>query len=159
MALDRWIALIFLVISLIYGYAAFNYPLLPFERGMAFLPNTQPMALSALGMVVALIILFSPKARSDDEGGDGIDLAQLRQFKIGQTLGLVAAMVLYALLLRPIGFLAATSLFIAGCSMVLGERKFHVLIPIALVTAVAIWYLVQETLGIYMRPWPWFINN
>ncbi len=159
MALDRWIALIFLVISLIYGYAAFHYPLLPFERGMAFLPNTQPMALSVLGAVVALVILFSRKAPTDDEDLGGIDLDEVRQFKIGQTLGLVAAMVLYALLLRPIGFLAATSLFIAGCSIVLGERKFHVLIPIALVTALVIWYLVQETLGIYMRPWPWFIDN
>ena len=159
MALDRWIALIILVISLIYGYAAFHYPLLPFERGMSFLPNTQPMALSVLGVVVALIILFSPKARSDEEGLGGIDLAQVRQFKIGQTLGLVAAMVLYAVLLRPIGFLAATSLFIAGSGMVLGERKFHVLIPIALVTAMVIWYLVQETLGIYLRPWPWFVDN
>jgi putative tricarboxylic transport membrane protein len=158
MALDRWIALIFLVISLIYGYAAFNYPLLPFEHGMAFLPNTQPMALSVLGVVVALIIIFAPKARSDDDSLDSIDLDQLRQFKIGQTLGLVAAMVLYAVLLRPIGFLAATALFIVGCGIVLGERKFHVLIPIAVVTAVVIWYLVQETLGIFLRPWPWFIG-
>lgn len=159
MALDRWIALIFLVISLIYGYAAFHYPLLPFERGMAFLPNTQPMALSVLGVVVALVILFSRKAPTDDEDLGSIDLDEVRQFKIGQTLGLVVAMILYALLLRPIGFIAATSLFIAGCSIALGERKFHVLIPIAVVTAVVIWYLVQETLGIYMRPWPWFINN
>lgn len=159
MALDRWIALIFLVISLIYGYAAFHYPLLPFERGMAFLPNTQPMALSVLGVVVALVILFSRKAPTDDEDLGSIDLDEVRQFKIGQTLGLVVAMILYALLLRPIGFIAATSLFIAGCSIALGERKFHVLIPIAVLTAVVIWYLVQETLGIYMRPWPWFINN
>ena len=39
------------------------------------------------------------------------------------------------LLLRPIGFLAATALFIAGSSVVLGERKFHILIPIAAVTS------------------------
>ena len=55
-------------------------------------------------------------------------------------------MILYAVLLRPIGFLAATSLFIAGSSVILGERKFYVLVPIALVTAGAIWYLVQVTL-------------
>ena len=159
MALDRWIALIILVISLIYGYAAFHYPLLPFERGMAFLPSTQPMALSVLGVIVSLIIILSSKTRSDDDTVDGIDLAQVRQFKLGQTLGLVAAMVLYAVLLRPVGFLAATTLFIAGSGIALGERKFHVLIPIAVVTAVAIWYLVQETLGIYLRPWPWFVDN
>ena len=66
-------------------------------------------------------------------------------------------MVAYALLLRPIGFLTATTLFLAGGSMILGERKFTLLIPVAVITAVMIWYLVQEVLGIFLRPWPWFI--
>jgi putative tricarboxylic transport membrane protein len=158
MALDRWVAILFLVIALVYGYAAYNYPLLPFERNMVFLPNTLPMALSALAAIVALIIVVSPRAAKDaDELGD-VDLGRLREFKIAQTLGLVGAMVLYALLLRPIGFLTATTLFIAGTSCILGERKFHVLVPIAVVTAIAIWYLVQETLGIFLRPWPAFLS-
>ena len=158
MALDRWVAILFLVIALVYGYAAYNYPLLPFERNMVFLPNTLPMALSALAAIVALIIVVSPRPAKDaDELGD-VDLGRLREFKIAQTLGLVGAMVLYALLLRPIGFLTATTLFIAGTSCILGERKFHVLVPIAVVTAIAIWYLVQETLGIFLRPWPAFLS-
>ncbi len=158
MALDRWIAILFLAISLVYGYAAYNYPLLPFERNMVFLPNTFPMALSALGVIVALVIILSPKAAEDADGLGDVDLARIREFKIAQTLGLVGAMVLYALALRPIGFLAATSLFIAGSSIILGERKFHVLVPIAVVTAGVIWYLVQETLGIFLRPWPTFLS-
>ncbi len=154
MALDRWIAILFLAVCLVYGYAAYNYPLLPFERNMPFLPNTLPMALSALGVIVALVIVLSPRPAQDaDDPGDA-DLAHFREFKIAQTLGLVGAMVLYALLLRPIGFLAATTLFIAGSGFVLGERKLHVLVPIAVVTAGLIWYLVQETLGIFLRPWP-----
>lgn len=158
MALDRWVAIVFLAISLVYGYAAFNYPLLPFERNMVFLPNTLPMVLSVLGVIATLVILFSPRAPRDPDGLGDIDRVQLREFKIGQTLGLVGAMVLYALLLRPIGFLAATTLFIAGTSIILGERKIHVLIPIAVVTAGGIWYLVQETLGIFLRPWPAFLS-
>jgi putative tricarboxylic transport membrane protein len=158
MALDRWIAILFLAISLVYGYAAYNYPLLPFERNMVFLPNTLPMALSVLAVIVALIIAVSPRAPKDaDELGD-VDLARLREFKVAQTLGLVGAMVLYALLLRPIGFLTATALFIAGTGIILGERKFHVLVPIAAVTSGVIWYLVQETLGIFLRPWPAFLS-
>ncbi len=158
MALDRWVATLFLAISLVYGYAAYNYQLLPFERNMVFLPNTLPMALSVLAVIVSLIIVISPKAAKDaDELGD-IDLTRLREFKIAQTLALVSAMVLYALLLRPIGFLAATALFIAGTSIILGERKFHVLVPIAVVTSGVIWYLVQETLGIFLRPWPAFLS-
>ncbi len=156
MALDRWIAFLFLAISLVYGYAAYNYPLLPFERNMAFLPNTMPMVLSVVGSIIALVILLSPK--TGPEVLSGVTREQIKEFKTGQTLGLVSAMVLYAVLLRPIGFLCATTLFIAGSSIILGERKFHVLIPIAVITAAAIWYLVQETLGIFLRPWPVFFS-
>ncbi len=158
MALDRWVAILFLAVSLVYGYSAYNYPLLPFERNMVFLPNTLPMALSVLAVIVSLIIAVAPRMTKDPDSLGDVDLAQLRRFKIGQTLGLVGAMVLYALLLRPIGFLTATALFIAGTSIILGERKFQVLIPIAIVTSGAIWYLVQETLGIFMRPWPAFLS-
>jgi len=157
MVLDRWVAILFLVISLVYGYAAYDYPLLPFERNMVFLPNTFPMALSVLAVIVTLIIIISPATKDTDGLGD-MDMARLNKFKIAQTLALVSAMVLYALLLRPIGFLAATALFIAGTSIILGERKFHVLIPIAVVTSGTIWYLVQETLGIFLRPWPAFLS-
>ena len=158
MALDRWVAILVLAVSLAYGYAAYNYPLLPFERNMVFLPNTLPMALSVLAVIVSLIIAVAPRMTKDPDSLGDVDLAQLRRFKIGQTLGLVGAMVLYALLLRPIGFLTATALFIAGTSIILGERKFQVLIPIAIVTSGVIWYLVQETLGIFMRPWPAFLS-
>ena len=62
MALDRWIAVFFLTISIVYGYAAFNYELLPFERNMAFLPNTMPMALSVVGALLSLVLLLALRA-------------------------------------------------------------------------------------------------
>lgn len=158
MALDRLIALVFALISLVYGYAAFNYPLLPFERNMPFLPNTLPMVLSVLGAAISLFILVAPRRKADEDDLGDINLETVRRFKLGQAFGLVAAMALYAVLLRPIGFLAATALFIVGSAFVLGERKYHVLIPIAVVTAISIWYLVQETLGIFLRPWPSFLG-
>ena len=42
--------------------------------------------------------------------------------------------------------------------MVLGERRFHILIPVALIAAGFIWWLVQEVLGIFLRPWPFFMG-
>ncbi len=158
MALDRWIALFFLLLSVVYGYAAFDYPLLPFERNMPFLPNTMPKALCVIAALISLFILVAPRPQGEGEELGELSMESVRGFKLGQAFGLVAAMVLYAVLLRPIGFLAATTLFIVGSSVVLGERKFHVLVPIALVAAVGIWYLVQETLGIFLRPWPAFVG-
>lgn len=161
MTLERAIAGIFILLCLIYGYTAFvtmEANLLPFELNMVFLPNTMPKLLSVLGVIVglAVVIQSDPKASTEIDPGE-IDYRNMRQYKLAQALLLLALMVAYALLLRPIGFLIATSSFLAGGSIILGERKYIVLIPVAVFTAFLIWYLVQEVLGIFLRPWPWFI--
>lgn len=159
MALDKWIAVIFMVISVVYTYAAFTYPLLPFERNMVFLPNTMPMVLGCLGVLLALIILFAPKPKDEEEASLGeMNISNMGEYKVGQALFLIGAMILYALALRPIGFLGGTVLFLVGSGWILGERKLHFMTPIAVVASVGIWYLVQETLGIFLRPLPWFIG-
>jgi len=161
MTLERAIAGIFILLCLIYGYTAFismEANLLPFEKNMTFLPNTMPKWLSILGVITGLVVVIQsgPKNSTPIDPSE-IDYRNMRQYKLGQALFLLGLMVAYALLLRPFGFLAATTLFLAGGSLILGERKYHVLIPIAVSTSVIIWYLVQEVLGIFLRPWPWFI--
>ncbi len=161
MTLDRAIAGIFILICLIYGYTAFvtmEANLLPFELNMVFLPNTMPKLLSILGVIVGLVVVIQtgPETSTEIDSSE-IDYRNMRQYKLAQALLLLALMVAYALLLRPIGFLIATTSFLAGGSIILGERKFIMLIPIAVFTAFLIWYLVQEVLGIFLRPWPWFI--
>ena len=158
MKLDKWIAVLFLLLCLIYGYTAFTYELLPFERNMSFLPNTMPIVLSVLGGILALVLIFAPETAPDDGEVLGtIEVSKLRQYKLGQAIVLLLAMVAYALALRPIGFMASTVLFLAGGSFILGERRYLIMIPIAVTGAFGIWYLVQEMLGIFLRPWPWFI--
>tara|TARA_B100001971_G_scaffold155744_1_gene145251 strand:+ start:406 stop:891 length:486 start_codon:yes stop_codon:yes gene_type:complete len=161
MTLDRAIAGLFLLLCLIYGYTAFvtmEANLLPFELNMTFLPNTMPKWLSVLGVIIGLVVVVQtgPKAQAEIDEGE-IDYRNLRQYKLAQAIFLLGLMIAYALLLRPIGFIAATTLFLAGGGMILGERNYKLLLPIAIFTAFLIWYLVQELLGIFLRPWPWFI--
>lgn len=161
MTLERAIALVFIVVCLAYGYTAFvvmEASLLPFERNLAFLPNVLPKWLSVIGVVVGLAVLIQSRAGAEgEEDPDGIDTGNLRQYNLGQTILLLALMVAYALLLRPVGFLTTTTLFLAGGAVILGERRYALLVPVAVLAAFLIWYLVQEVLGIFLRPWPWFI--
>lgn len=162
MSLDRTIAFVFLLICFLYGYTAFvsmEASLLPFERSMAFLPNTMPKWLSVLGVISAIAVILNtgPKHNSGPKEGD-INYRRLQDYKIGQALLLVGAMVVYALILRSAGFLLATTLFLAGGAVILGERHFAKLLPITIGTAVFVWYLVQEVLGVFLRPWPAFIG-
>lgn len=156
MPFDKWIAVFFLAFSIAYGWAALEYPILPFERSRPFKPNTMPQGLAVLGILFSLIIVLAPRGKSAGEDGvmGGIDFKRWREYKVGQALALIAIMVLYAVALRPAGFVASTSLFLIGGGVILGERKFHLLIPIALTGTLVVWYLVQEVLGIFLRPWP-----
>jgi putative tricarboxylic transport membrane protein len=80
----------------------------------------------------------------------------LTDYKLGQALMLLGLMVVYALLLRPIGFLAATFGFLVLGSAILGERRYGVLALVAALAAGIVWYLVQQVLGIFLSPWPTF---
>ncbi|WP_333694377.1 tripartite tricarboxylate transporter TctB family protein [Phaeobacter italicus] len=162
MALDRWIALVILMISLVYGYTAFftmDDGLPPFMKFNAIWPSTFPKGLSVLAILCALIILVSPGKDTDGPKAGDIDYRRLLDYKIGQAAALLGMMVLYALLLRPAGFLISTVGFLVISSMILGERKLHILIPIAMIAAGVVWYLVQGVLGIYLRPLPLFLGN
>lgn len=157
MALDRWIALVLLGICLAYGYTAWftmDGDLAPFMRRNPIWPSTFPKVLSVLGIIASLVILFGVEKGAPEVGE--IDYRRLGDYHLWQALALLALMVGYALGLRPLGFLLATSGFLILGSVILGERRWHIMLPVALLATFGVWYLVQEVLGIYMRPMPGF---
>lgn len=164
MALDRWVALAFITLCCVYGYAAFftmDDSLPPILRRNPIWPSTFPKMLTVAGILVGMMVLFAPKsaktAKPTDKVDGTMDLSRWRDYQIIPALALVALMVAYAMTLRPLGFLGSTTLFLMLGAMILGERKLHILIPVSACAAWSIWYLVQEVLGIFLRPWPAFI--
>ncbi len=154
MPLDRWIAAGALAVCIVYGYAAYNYQLLPFERHIAFRPNTMPMVLAAVGALLSLLVLLAPRKPA---AGSDIDLGRLAGYRLKTAAAVLVSMVAYALLLRPAGFLIATAAFLGGNAWLLGERRPWLLAIVPAAGALSVWLLVQEALGIFMRPLPgWF---
>ncbi|MEM9306247.1 MAG: tripartite tricarboxylate transporter TctB family protein [Pseudomonadota bacterium] len=160
MALDRWIALVLLGVCLAYGYAAWftmDALLPPFMQRNPIWPSTFPKVLSVLGIATALIIVLGIE-KSEPKVGD-IDYRKLWQYNLGQALLLLGLMVLYALLLRPAGFLISTSGFLILGSVILGERKIVLTVIVAALATGVVWYLVQIVLGIFLRPLPTFLGG
>ncbi|MEJ6673183.1 MAG: tripartite tricarboxylate transporter TctB family protein [Alphaproteobacteria bacterium] len=160
MALDRYIALIIAVIFLIYGYTAFfemDGLLPPILKRNPIWPSTFPKILSVIGVLAALSVVINLE-KAGKQIGDDLDIANWREYKVVQALLLIGGMVLYALTLRSLGFLASTFLFLTGGSILLGERR---IVRLALITAIAsygIWYLVDTVLEIYMTPYPRWLD-
>ena len=158
MALDRWIALVLLGLCLAYGYAAWftmDGGLAPFMKRNPIWPSTFPKVLSILGIIATLVILLGFEKAEPKEAD--IDYRRLTEYHLGQALLLLGLMVVYALVLRPIGFLAATFLFLALGSMILGERRYLVIAIVSAAAAGGVWYLVNVVLGIFLTPLPAFL--
>lgn len=161
MALDRWIALVLLGVCLIYGYTAYftmDDALAPFMQRNPIWPSTFPKVLSVLGAVAAIVILLGLEGPQKPPKEGDIDYRRLGDYKVGQAVGLLALMVAYALFLRPAGFLLSTTSFLILGSVLLGERNWLLMIGVSVVAAGSIWYLVQEVLGIFLRPLPMFMG-
>ncbi|MGB0844079.1 MAG: tripartite tricarboxylate transporter TctB family protein [Alphaproteobacteria bacterium] len=163
MALDRWIALIILGFCLVYGYTAWftmDADLAPFMKRYPIWPSTFPKVLSILGMMASFVILFGlEKSGLAEEKAADIDYRRLTEYKLGQAVILLALMVAYAICLRPLGFILSTTAFLVLGSFTLGERKWHIMLPVSLIATVGVWYLVQQVLGIYLRPMPGILTT
>ncbi|MCG7492163.1 tripartite tricarboxylate transporter TctB family protein [Thalassobius sp. Cn5-15] len=160
MALDRWVSFIILCAALGYGYAAFftmDAGLPPFMQRNPIWPSTFPKVLSVLAIITALVILLGLEKSGETGKEPEIDYRRLGDYQLGQALTLLGLMVGYALLLRPAGFLLSTFAFLCCGAFILGERKFYILLPVAGFAAFVVWYLVDEVLGIFLRPWPFFV--
>lgn len=162
LTLDRWIALCIIILFTVYGYTAWfvmDDLLPPILRFNPIWPSSFPKILSILGVGIALILLLGAEKNSQTDKEDDIDYRKWRTYHVKTTLALIGLMVAYAVLLRPLGFLGATILFLTGSGWVLGEQR---LIRHGVISAIAsggIWYLVDAVLGIYLRPYPQFIMS
>ena len=161
LSINRWIALGMLAFSSSYGYLAFTYRILPFEQYLAMKPNTMPIGLALAGMVCSVALLLIPEnqnSSSTDEnkviGSDQKYLESPENYEWGKGIGLLILAVIYALSLRQAGFLISTSLFLCIGGLMLGERKILILFIISCLASFLVWYLVDEILSIFMRPWP-----
>jgi putative tricarboxylic transport membrane protein len=162
MALDRWIAFVILLICLAYGYAAFftmDDLLPPIMKRAPIWPSSFPKVLAAGGVLFSLMILLGFEKSPEKTDAADINLSRLGDYNVAQALTLLGLMVAYALLLRPIGFLASTFLFLSVGSYILGERRYVMMVVVSAIAAGSVWYLVDSVLGIFLSPLPAFLNG
>jgi len=160
MTLERWLGLIFLMICMVYGYTAFfvmDELLPPFMKFNPVWPSSFPKVLAVLGIMVSTVVVVSATKEKEATESNDINYRHLLDYKLANALMLLGLMILYAFCLRPVGFIGSTLVFLVMGGYVLGERNLKLLVPIALVASVSIWYLVQEVLGIFLLPLPWFM--
>ena len=159
--LNRLVALVLLAFSSGYCYLAYIYHLLPFERFLAVKPNTMPIGLAIAGIICSIAILIQPQDSDVGVEGDGTVnrpdaeyLQNPQNFNWSQGIGLLVLATTFALSLRLLGFIFCTSTFLVLGGILLGERRYTLLVSISITASLLVWYLVDQVLTIFLRPWP-----
>ena len=158
MTLERLLALLFVMIAIIYAYTAFflmDASLPPFAKNSPIWPSTFPKVIGSLGLLIGLVLIANSVNQDFTEAQQKMN--ELKSYEWKPVLIFIAMMIAFALMLRPAGFIFSSITFLVLGAIVLGERRYIFLAIIATIFSFGIWYLVQEVLGIFLRPWPGFL--
>ena len=160
--LEKFLALIILIICILYAYTSFitmQAILLPFEKNMTVLPNSLPKVISIFGIIISTFLILKKEEHNSDENISSINLKNVFNFYYGKALSIILLMIIYTLCLRPVGFILSSVLFLFLASFILGERSYIKLAIICLLGTSIIWLLLEKVLGIYMRPFPYILQT
>ena len=64
----------------------------------------------------------------------------------------------YGFAFVPLGFIAATILFLLMGFLTLGERRIPVLVILPVIFTFAFWAVMTQLLGLYLAPGDWMSN-
>ncbi len=150
---DKVGALVILALSIVYGAMAFNIPEAPGVEDTGVTPSSLPIALSATGIVASLLILVLPAPRRIDSDRDGSSFADAFKgldWRCAAFLFLLMAG--YGLILKSLGFLIATILFLYGGFWAMGERRIKLMLLVSIGVTVGFWFILTQLLRIYLEP-------
>jgi len=137
--------LVFLCLSVAYGYYTGEIPLLPSDEFEPFHARTVPHALALICGALSLALLVS----ASRDRNDRLQLGGYDFWLVGLLLLLV---VLFALALPWLGFTLSTVLFLLGGYWLLGVRQLKTLLLASIPFAVGLWFVLARLLEIYLAP-------
>ena len=149
MAREKVGALVMLLFSMAYGLMALNIRLSFLAQNEFFTSRTMPYALAVLGIILALMILVLPTAdpdgkRSLKEETHGMDWKK--------AILLVVAMIFYGLVMKWIGFIISSIVFLNIGFYILGERRIKRMVLASIPLVVFLWFVMSALLGVYIAP-------
>lgn len=141
---DRVGAMIFLVLSLCYGYQTTQIPMFPGDEYEPFTARTLPTLLTYAGVAMSLLLLVV--GQPDKKRG------AVMTFNWKLLIGFLVLMALYGAGLTYLGFVLATGFFLMAGFYILGERRKSILFGASFPFVIAFYLLLTKGLDVYLEP-------
>ena len=138
---ERLGGLLFLLLSLAYGYHATQIPGYPGDEYEPFTASTLPYALAGAGALFSLLLICFP-------GGERLQ----RESGNWRLVFALLLMLAYGLALGWLGFLVATTLFLIGGIRLMGEQSLAFACKVSLPFTLIFWALLTKGLNVYLEP-------
>ncbi len=149
MAREKVGALVMLLFSIAYGLLATRIPLSFLSQQEVFSARTMPYGLAVAGCILSLLILVLPIR---DESGRQSLSEVTDGMAWGKAIALVVLMIIYGLIMKWVGFIIASILFLTAGFYVLGERRLKFMVLAAIPLVVFLWFVMSSLLGVYIAP-------
>ncbi|MBR9867372.1 MAG: tripartite tricarboxylate transporter TctB family protein [Oceanospirillales bacterium] len=143
--------LVFLCLSLLYGYYAGDIQMLPGDEFEPFTARTVPHTLAILGGLLSMALLLTADRTESKR-------LSLSNYDFALVAKLLVLIVVFGLALEWTGFMLATMLFLVGGFWLLGERSIKTLLMVSVPFAVGIWFVLAKLLDIYLAPGQLYMN-
>ena len=141
---DRISALFFLALSIAYYMGATGIELYPGDEEELINAQTFPKFIAVMAGIFSLLILVLPAKGAEEK-------VDWRRYDWGRPLLLCALMVAYGLTIKWPGFFLATALFLMGGFLVLGERRWWVVLVASIPVAAGFEFVLAGLLDIYIE--------
>ncbi len=153
--INQLLAIILFVFSLGYLWMAFQIPVFPIPRPVD--SDAFPKMLGACLLILSVFLFLEKEpakvseVKTDKETNTDEDLPQkgIQNPKV-QVFGASIAVLAYAFLIEPLGFLAASILLGVGLSFWFGYRNHTVNLVTVAGIVVSLYVLLSKVLGIYL---------
>jgi putative tricarboxylic transport membrane protein len=149
MAREKVGALVILLFSVAYGLIARKIPLSFLSQQEVFTARTMPYGLAIIGILLSFFIIVLPTV--DPEGKKSLS-ETTKGMDWSTAIQLVVLMLAFGLIMKWLGFILSSILFLLGGFWILGERRIKLMLFSALLLVAILWFIMAFLLGVYLAP-------
>ena len=139
----KFISLLFLVLSVLYLYTAYNIQVFAFDENAPFNARTFPIYLGWAGIILSSLKIILPEKTTTEVNHKHLDYKSI--------IYLIIISLIYAAVILKIGYFISTSLFLFASYYFLGERRWGLMFILSFPFVAAFMYLLHGLLNIYLR--------
>ena len=139
----KFISLLFLVLSTLYLYSAYNIQVFAFDENAPFNARTFPIYLGYAGIFLSLLKIILPEKTTCIVDPTVLDYKSI--------IYLIIVSVIYGAVILKIGYFLSTSLFLISSYYLLGERRWILMFILSFPFVALFMYLLHGVLNIYLR--------